>query len=186
MSFGKWSGKMGRSMTATGIGVAAALALSVAGCGGGGGSPVSSSSSSPGQAEGSTATITGTVVDTPNFPNVDANAVVAFGKYYTVTGTNGTFSLSVPSGTAGQLIVYGRAVRNSSNALVLDSNTGLPTSDVYYENIGYYPGTSQVTTNEVALLSTGIPIAALNAGSTDNLGYIGLLTLNDPPPPPNI
>jgi hypothetical protein len=188
MSFGKWSGEGGRSLTTAAalFSIAATLTVSLTGCGGGGGSSSPSATPSPGQASGSTATITGTVLDPESNLAPDANAVVAFGKYYAITAANGSFSITIPSGTAGQLIVYGRAVRDANNNIVVDTTTGLPTSDNYYTNTGYYPASSTSTTSQVALLSTGIPITALSAGQVDALGTIGLLTTNDPPPPPNI
>jgi len=186
MSFGKWSGASGRTSAAALLGIATTLTLSLTGCSGGGGSSTPGATPTPGQAQGSTATITGTVIDTYNNLAPEQNVVVAFGKYYAVTGSNGAFSLTIPSGTAGQMIVYGKAVRDANGNLVIDSASGLPQSDSTNRNTGFVPGTSTATANEVALLSTGISISALAANQVDAIGPIGLLTTNDPPPPPNI
>lgn len=164
------------------LGTLAALAL-LAGCGGGGGGGGGGSNNNN---NSNNATITGTVIN-PLTNSPDTEVVVAFGNSYTTTSNSGTFSLSIPSGTAGSVIFYGKAALTSNGAVILGSN-GLPTSvstndSNTYEGTGYYPVSSSTQVN---LFTTGIPVAAQSSGATVALGSIGLFTANDPPlPPPN-
>ena len=151
--------------------VGVAVLVAVAGCGGGGGSSSSSGSSTT----TSQVVITGTIVSDQSGHPVVAGVKITFGTLTASSGQDGTFKITLPTGT--------------TLLTLFPSQSGYFSVDT--SGITNFPTTRYVTYNGATYPQNQIPVpASVMAGTSTSLGTIqvGYLNPNDssnPPGPPD-
>jgi len=131
------------------------LVLATAGCGG----SSSDNNNNGGGGGGNNATVSGRVVDRYSNNQPLAGAIVTVGSQQAVADSTGSFSVTVPAGTAATLKVEG------------------PTTNAIYDE-GVIGGT------RYAIRSLGYPVPALSSAQNLGLGDIGVYSQSGPPRPP--
>ena len=141
------------------------LMLALGGCGSGSGDGGNNNNNNNnGNNGGSTAIITGRVIDQNNNSAAVPGASVRYGSSSAVTDNNGNFTFTVSAAQSNlNLLVIGPALADGT--------------------AGFY-NTGVVGSQQYSIATAGYPVPAIPAGTTLNLGTIILYSQSGPPPPP--